>query len=110
MNLVRAVENRFRNLDNDIKEMEDEDKKCLSGVIACEEEKDMSKMEEGMYRRRTLRLSRCFIYHRQRETHTGNRGSNYFQACIFRTIKKKKNVQKKNQNAIFTMWRMSFNG
>lgn len=70
MNLVRAVENRFRNLDNDIKEMEDEDKKCLSGVIACEEEKDMAKMEEGMYRRRTLRLSRCFnISQAKRDTH-----------------------------------------
>lgn len=38
MNLIWAVENRCRNLDNDVKEMEDEGKKCLSGAIACEVE------------------------------------------------------------------------
>ena len=46
MNVGGAVENRCRNLDNDVKEMEDEDKKCLCGAITWEEE-DMDKPEEA---------------------------------------------------------------
>ena len=56
MNLGWAVENRCRNLDNDVKEMEDEDKKCLSGAITCEEEDmDKSNMSQN-----TWRVSVCF--------------------------------------------------
>lgn len=43
MNLVWAVEDWFRNLDNDTKEMEDEDKKYPSGAAACQEG-DMARM------------------------------------------------------------------